>query len=131
MRNWLATVAIGASLATGCATTTTKQAKMAPRATVAAAPEAPKPAELGGDVVKIVAHRPPAKQYKYVGRIAATATTGDFVDAAIAADADLRRQARALGADVVKLDVIAPPRDHARPHKRVILAGRAYKSVVN
>ena len=120
---------VGASLV-GCAGThATVRATKTARTTALVAP-APKPAELGGDVVKIVAHRPPARLYKYVGRIEARATTADFVDAAIAADADLRRQARALGADLVKLDVIKPPRDNARPHRRVILAGRAYKAVV-
>jgi hypothetical protein len=125
---WMA-VAVGASLA-GCASGGPTARKTAKTTAVATAAPAPKPAELGGDVVKIVAHRPSARRYKYVGRIQARASSGDFVDAAIAADADLRRQARALGADLVKLDVIKPPRDNARPHRRVILAGRAYKSVV-
>ena len=87
----------------------------------------PKPKELGGASVKIVAHKPSSQKYHFVGRVEARATTVDIVDAAIAADADLRRQAKALGADVVKIDVITPPSEHAGPHSRVILAGRAYK----
>jgi hypothetical protein len=86
-----------------------------------------KPKELGGAVVKIVAHKPSPQKYHFVGRVEARATTADIVDAAIAADADLRRQAKKLGADVVKIDVITPPSDHAAAHSRVILAGRAYK----
>jgi hypothetical protein len=89
--------------------------------------EAVKPQELGGSAVKIVAHKPSPSQYRFVGRIEARATTNDIVDAAIAADADLRRQAKALGADVVKLDVITPPNEKSHAHSRVILAGRAYK----
>jgi len=96
-------------------------------AAVATANETAKPKELGGAAVKIVAHKPPAQKYHFVGRVEARATTVDIVDAAIAADADLRRQAKKLGADVVKIDVITPPSDHASAHSRVILAGRAYK----
>ena len=88
---------------------------------------APKPKELGGETVKIVAHKPSPQRYHFVGRVEARATTADIVDAAIAVDADLRRQAKALGADVIKIDVIAPPGEKARAHSRVILAGRAYK----
>ena len=88
---------------------------------------APQPKELGGDAVKIVARKPSAQKYHFVGRVAARATTTDIVDAAVAVDADLRRQAKALGADVIKIDVIAPPSDRAHAHSRVILAGRAYK----
>jgi hypothetical protein len=121
-------VVVGASLA-GCATAHDNKRPVAARApvTVSAPKPAPKPKELGGDAVKIVAHRPSAKQYKFAGRVEVRATTADIVDAALAADADLRRQAKALGADVIKLDVIAPPSDRARPRNRVILAGRAYK----
>ena len=124
---WLALVASG--LLVGCAATPKHQARgpHPDESSDAAVAAAAKPAELGGSVVKIVAHRPPQKQYHYVGRVEARATTVDIVDAAIAADADLRRQAKALGADVIKIDVIAPPRDNARAHSRVILAGRAYK----
>ena len=116
----------------GCASTPKQQAR-GPMpsekndSAVAATTEAPKPKELGGSTVKIVAHRPSPQKYHLVGRVEARATTADIVDAAIAADADLRRQAKKLGADVVKIDVITPPADHASAHSRVILAGRAYK----
>lgn len=83
--------------------------------------------DLGDGAVRIVAHRPPPKLYKYVGRIKVHATTTDLVDAARKADEGLRRQAEALGADVVRIDVIKPPRDNARPRRRLILAGRAYR----
>jgi hypothetical protein len=96
-------------------------------AAVATAKDAPKAKEVGGASIKIVARKPSPQRYRYVGRVEARATTADIVDAAIAADADLRRQARALGADVVKIDVVTPPGEHARAHSRVILAGRAYK----
>lgn len=116
----------------GCATAP-KQAARGPMpresddAVAATAAPAPKQKELGGAAVKIVAHKPSPQKYKFVGRIEARSASGDIVDAAIAADADLRRQAKALGADVIKLDVIAPPSDHPSKHSRVILAGRAYK----
>ena len=83
--------------------------------------------QLGGAAVKIVARTPSAQKYHFVGRVSARAATGDIVDAALAADADLRRQAKALGADVIKIDVITPPSDRPSKHSRVILAGRAYK----
>ena len=118
----------------GCAGTPKKQAARGPMpsesndSAVASVKDSPKPKEqLGGAAVKIVAHRPSAQRYHFVGRVEARATTADIVDAAIAADADLRRQAKKLGADVVKIDVITPPADHATAHSRVILAGRAYK----
>ena len=116
----------------GCATAPKQQAR-GPMpsekndAAVASAHETAKPQELGGASIKIVAHKPSAQKYHFVGRVEARATTADIVDAAIAADADLRRQAKKLGADVVKIDVITPPADHASAHSRVILAGRAYK----
>ena len=118
-------------LLAGCATAPTKTAR-APHPSEAsdsavATADAPKPKELGGETVKIVAHKPSPQKYHFVGRVEARATTGDIVDAAIAVDADLRRQARALGADVIKIDVIAPPSEHAGKHSRVVLAGRAYK----
>lgn len=115
----------------GCATAPKREARgpKPSEATDAAAATAnvAKPQELGGAAVKIVAHKPSPQRYHFVGRVEARATTADIVDAAIAADADLRRQAKKLGADVVKIDVIAPPADHARAKSRIILAGRAYK----
>jgi hypothetical protein len=120
-------------LLVGCATAPKKEARAphpseANDSAVATAKETTKLKELGGESVKIVAKKPSAQKYHFVGRIEARATTGDIVDAALAADADLRRQAKALGADVVKIDVIAPPSDRPSKHGgRVILAGRAYK----
>jgi hypothetical protein len=131
MRN-LTLAMLVSGLLVGCASAPKQQAK-APHpsesndAAVATATNTPKPKELGGESVKIVAKKPSAQKYHFVGRVAARATTGDIVDVAIAADADLRRQAKALGADVVKIDVITPPSEHAGKHSRVILAGRAYK----
>ena len=121
-------LAVGGMLV-GCASAPRRDAR-GPRpneANDSAVASAAKPQELGGSVVKIVAHKPSSQKYHFVGRVEARATTTDIVDAAIAVDADLRRQAKALGADVIKIDVIAPPRDNARAHSRVILAGRAYK----
>jgi hypothetical protein len=132
MRNWLTVMVVGAALS-GCASSH-KQARRpatpseAEDSKVAVAPkEAPKPKELGGASVKIVAKRPSTRSYKFVGRVEAKTSTNDIVDAAINADAELRRKAKALGADVIKLDIIAPPSDNSHPHNRVILAGRAYK----
>src|ERR1700744_1671037 len=116
----------------GCATAPKSQAR-GPRpsetndSAVASASNTPKQKELGGAAIKIVVKKPSGQKYHFVGRVEARAPTGDIVDAAIAADADLRRQAKALGADVVKIDVITPPSDHPSKHSRVILAGRAYK----
>jgi hypothetical protein len=123
---------VGGMMMVGCATAQKQQAR-GPMpsekndSVVATAKDTSKPKELGGALVKIVAHKPSAQKYHFVGRVEARATTADIVDAAIAADADLRRQAKKLGADVVKIDVITPPGDHAGAHSRVILAGRAYK----
>ncbi len=125
--SWLAIVVAGTLF--GCATAPRQQAR-GPKPSEAgdsAAADTAKPKELGGAAVKIVARKPSPQKYHFVGRIQARATTADIVDAAIAADADLRRQAKALGADVIKIDVIAPPSERARAHSRVILAGRAYK----
>jgi hypothetical protein len=125
-------ILLALSTVAGCAATPKQAARPMPKESddraVASAPAATsKPKELGGASVKIVSHKPSAQKYKFVGRIEARSASGDIVDAAIAADADLRRQAKALGADVIKLDVIAPPSDHPGKHSRVILAGRAYK----
>ena len=112
----------------GCATAPKQQARgPMPSEASDSAVATPQPKELGGETVKIVAHKPSPQKYHFVGRVEARATTTDIVDAAIAVDADLRRQAKALGADVIKIDVIAPPSEKARAHSRVILAGRAYK----
>lgn len=129
MRTTCLAILVAATMV-GCATAPKQQARgPVPNekndAAVATVKESPK--ELGGTAVKIVAHKPSPQKYHFVGRVEARATTVDIVDAAIAADADLRRQAKKLGADVVKIDVITPPSDHAGAHSRVILAGRAYK----
>ncbi|HEX9102895.1 MAG TPA: hypothetical protein VF997_11865 [Polyangia bacterium] len=129
MRNtWMAVLVSG--MLVGCATAPKQQVRgpMPSEASDnAVAKEVAKPKELGGEAVKIVAHKPSSQKYRFVGRVEARATTTDIVDAAIAVDADLRRQAKALGADVVKIDVIAPPGEKAHARSRVILAGRAYK----
>jgi hypothetical protein len=143
MRTWLMTVALGSLLAggVGCAAThaTNKRDATAHRgrpsesddtatatATAASASKAPL---LGGTSLKILARRPAARQYKFVGRVEATSTSGDIVADAVSADAALQRQAAALGADAVTLDVIDPPRDGSHARRHVILAGRAYREV--
>jgi hypothetical protein len=112
----------------GCATTPHAKITHAPRvidergdARVAEAPRS----QPG---VRIVEKKPSARLYRFVGVVRATSQSGDLVEAARDADADLRRQAAALHADVVKLDVIAPPND-TRAHRHLIFAGRAYKSI--
>jgi hypothetical protein len=111
----------------GCASTPKQQARgpmpNEKSDSAVATAEAPKPNELGGTAVKIVAHKPSPAKYRYVGRIEARAHSSDIVDAAIAVDADLRRQAKALGADVVKVDAISTPAKKGN----IVLAGRAYK----
>lgn len=113
----------------GCASTPKQQARgpmpneKNDSAVATAAPDAAKTKELGGSTVKIVAHKPSPAKYRYVGRIEARAKSSDIVDAAIAVDADLRRQAKALGADVVKVDAISTPAKKGN----IVLAGRAYK----
>jgi hypothetical protein len=111
----------------GCATAPKQQARgpmpSEKNDSAVATQEAAKPNELGGSAVKIVAHKPSPAKYKYVGRIEARAHSSDIVDAAIAVDADLRRQAKALGADVVKVDAITTPAKKGN----IVLAGRAYK----
>ncbi|MCA1663162.1 MAG: hypothetical protein LC659_02615 [Myxococcales bacterium] len=133
MRNTAIAMLVAGTMAMGCASAPKHEAR-GPMpsekndSAVATAKESPKAKEqLGGAGLKIVAHKPSAQKYHFVGRVEARATTADIVDAAIAADADLRRQAKKLGADVVKIDVIAPPSERAGAHSRVILAGRAYK----
>jgi hypothetical protein len=122
MRTWLVAM-VGFALV-GCATSgSTTQVQKPDEKRDAAVVEAPKPVDAK-PAVKLVAHTPPAKRYRYVGRVQATAKTKDFVEAARSANADLRRQAKALGADVVAVDIVSPGR-------RVVLAGRAYKSRIN
>jgi hypothetical protein len=123
MRTWLVAM-VGFALV-GCATSgSTTQVRKPDEKRDSAVVEAPKPVDAKS-TVKLVAKTPPAKRYRFVGRVEATAKTGgDFVEAARTANADLRRQAKALGADVIKVEVVSPG-------KRVVLAGRAYKSRIN
>jgi hypothetical protein len=68
--------------------------------------------------VKWVAHRP--ARAVFVGRVKGAATDEEFVSAAARVHAALDARARALGADVVKIDrVIAGA--------RIVVAGRAYR----
>jgi hypothetical protein len=141
MRTWLMTVAVGAlGLGSGCAAThpTNKHDASARHGrpsesddstTATAVASGSKAPLLGGSSVKILARRPAAGQYKFVGRVEATSTSADIVDAAVTADNDIQRQAAALGANVVTLDVIDPPRDGSHARRHVILAGRAYREV--
>jgi hypothetical protein len=118
MRAWILMMA-AATLA-GCAASNANKVHTAderPDSAVAAA----KPVDTA-PAVKLVAHRPPAKRYKYVGRVEAAANTADFVEAARTTNDLLRRKAKALGADVVQVDVISAGR-------HVLLAGRCYKKV--
>jgi hypothetical protein len=122
-------VALAGIFLAGCAT--------APRATAAT----PRAIDESGDAKvavaapapplgpRIVERKPSARHYRFVGVVRATSQSGDLVEAARDADADLRRQAKKLGADVVKLDLIAPPND-TRTHRHLIFAGRAYKAIV-
>jgi len=75
--------------------------------------------------VRLVTHAPPHEHYVMVGKVRGVAPDAEFVTAADRVHAQLREKAAALGADVVKIDVVAPC---ARGH-RVLLAGRAYKRV--
>ena len=120
MRTWLVGL-VGFALV-GCATSgsTTKVQKPDERRDSAVV-EAPKPVE-NLPSVKLVAKRPSAKQYKFVGRVEATARTTDFVEGARSANALLRKKAKALGADVVKVDIVEPGR-------HILLSGRCYKKV--
>lgn len=132
------TVAIGASLA-GCATTASKRDASARRArpseaddsssTSSVAAASQKAPLLGGSSLKILAKRPTAKRYQFVGRVEATSTSNDIVADAVKADEALQRQAAALGANAVTLDVIDPPRDGSKVRRHVILAGRAYREL--
>lgn len=120
MRTWL--VGVVGFVLVGCATSgsTVKLQKPDERRDSAVV-EAPKPVDAATSV-KLVSKRPSAKQYKFVGRVEATAKTTDFVEGARSANALLRKKAKALGADVVKVDVI-------EPGKHVLLSGRCYKKV--
>jgi hypothetical protein len=83
------------------------------------------------DTPLFVVNPPPRTLYRYVGRVEGVARSVDLVDAARVARDDLRWKAHVLGADVVRIDYVAPPPEHARPRARVLLAGRAYKAIVH
>jgi hypothetical protein len=122
-------VALAGICLAGCATTSHARVAGAPRAIDESgdAKVAPAPPSQA-TALRIVEHKPSARRYRFVGVVRATSQSGDLVEAARDADADLRRQAARLHADVVKLDVIAPPND-TRAHRHLIFAGRAYKSI--
>jgi hypothetical protein len=128
MRTWLTATVFGVVFSAGCAATPKQASRPMPRESddnkVAVADTRSK--EASGPV-KVVARVPSSKQYKFVGRVEVRATNASFVDQAATANAELRQKAKALGADVVKLDVITPPSDRPGAHSGIILAGRAYK----
>ena len=80
------------------------------------------------DTPALVVNPPPRTLYRYVGRVRGVARTGDFVEAARAANDDLRWKAHLLGADLVRIDYVGVPREHAHG-RQVLLAGRAYKEI--
>jgi uncharacterized protein YbjQ (UPF0145 family) len=80
------------------------------------------------DNVKLVSKQPDPSRYIFLGRVNGVTQKTELVDAAEAAQRDLKEKAAALGADVVKIDVLRPPNESAR-YKGVLLAGRAYKLV--
>ena len=51
------------------------------------------------------------------------------MQAARVARDDLRWKAHVLGADVVRIDYVAPPPERASARRRVLIAGRAYKAI--
>jgi hypothetical protein len=89
---------------------------------VAVAPEAL-------DTPQLVVSPPPRALYRYIGRVEGVARSPDLVQAARAARDDLRWKAHVLGADVVRIDYVAPPPEHASSGRRVLMAGRAYKAI--
>ena len=73
--------------------------------------------------LKLVAKLPPHDHWKYVGRVRALSKADEFVDAAHTVQDRLRQRARALGADVVKIETASAD------SQIVQLSGRAYRSV--
>ncbi len=105
---------------------------LAPFILVAGCTHAPAPIVLAPralDTPQLVVNPPPRTLYRYVGRVEGVARSPDPVEAARTARDDLRWKAYALGADVVRIDYVATPPEHARPRPRVLLAGRAYKAI--
>ena len=83
------------------------------------------------DTPQLVVNPVPRTLYRYIGRVEGVASSPDLVEAARVAQDDLRWKAYARGADVVRIDYVAPPPEHASPGRRVLLAGRAYKAIVH
>jgi hypothetical protein len=75
--------------------------------------------------VRFVGKTPPKARFAYVGRVRGEAPDIDFVRAVEQARAQIAERAEALGADTVKIDVIAP----SSSNHIVMLAGRAYRAV--
>jgi hypothetical protein len=73
--------------------------------------------------VRLVTRAPSSAHYVFVGKVRGVAPDAEFVSAAEHVNVQLREKAAALGADVVKIDRVAPC---ASGH-RVLLAGRAYR----
>jgi hypothetical protein len=73
--------------------------------------------------VRLVSKRPPRDRYSFVGRVRASVSDDEFVEAANAVRAQLVDRARKLGASVVKIDVVGAKSG------RVLLAGRAYRTI--
>jgi hypothetical protein len=93
------------------------------------APAAPVAAPRALDTPQLVMSPPPRTLYRYVGRVEGVASSPDLVEAARSAQDDLRWKAHTLGADVVRIEYVAAPPEHARPRRRVLIAGRAYKAI--
>ncbi len=95
-----------------------------------APPPAPAAAEVSITVhpwvkpVRLVGKTPPADRFLFVGKVSARAENVEFVDGARDAQEQLKEKAKALGADVVKIDRVSPGKKHL-----IILAGRAYRSL--
>lgn len=102
---------------------------LAPACASAPPPVVPAPHAL--DTPQLVASPPPRTLYRYVGRVEGVARSPDLVQAARVAQDDLRWKAHVLGADVVRIDYVAAPPEHAGARPRVLLAGRAYKAIAH
>jgi len=85
-----------------------------------------KPTVKTPDTVKLVSKTPDPARYVFLGRVNGVTPKTELVEAAKAAQQDLREKAAALGADLVKIDVLRAPTEGLH-HKGVLLAGRAYK----
>jgi hypothetical protein len=74
--------------------------------------------------IRFVRKTPSRAQYRFVGEVRAVARDEGFVEAAARVRKLLAQKARALGADVVQINVVSPGDDE----HLVVLAGRAYRS---